>query len=472
MKVFELARELQLGNITSEALVRRSLQAIAENDLEGKKLNTVAEINPFCVYEAQALDRELRAGKVRGPLHGIPMLIKDNMDVKGLHTTAGSYALHDLIAKEDCPVVAKLKDAGAVIIGKANLSEFAYWMSTDGMPNGYSSLSGQVIHAYNPSFDPWGSSTGSAVAVSARFVPAAIGTETDGSIMSPSITNALSSIKPTVGLVSRSGIIPISHTQDTAGPMANCIADCAAILSVIAGRDEEDPATWAAPWEEMDLDYTKALVDDLTGMRIGVYVNEDKEMTEKEIIVHARLKELIREAGGEVVELSFASTSVDEMESLTWEFKNGINRYLASHDCKCRCLEDIIRFNKENWKRCLVHGQDLLETSEACSGTLKESGYLKLREELDQKTRALIDELMTEKNLDALVTTCHRMTSYAAVRGTCSVMIPAAVMNPEVFEPISHFMVGKPWEEAKLIRLAYVLQNKIGIENKPDWVTE
>ena len=470
MEISELKRQMDQGILSSESLVRECLERIYQNDKQGKGLNTVSELNPFAIYEAMACDMELKEGKIRGPLHGIPILLKDNIDVSGLHTTAGSYALQDLIAERDSTVAEKLKKAGAIILGKANLSEFAYWMSSKDMPCGFSSLSGQVVHAYNPKFDPSGSSTGSAVAVSAEFVPAAIGSETCGSLMSPGIANAIVSLKPTVGLVSRDGILPISHSQDTAGPMAKSVRDVAMLLSVMAGKDEKDSASKCI-WQEQ-ICYEDFLDGDLSGMRIGLYRNEDRPLNEKEEAVQKRIREIILAAGGQVIDILYKSTAVECSDILTGEFKNGINRYLAAHNSSCRTLSDIISFNKDHADRCLKHGQDLLEDSEALSGFLKEDFYIRERMDADRKTRELIDEVMAEENLDCLVTACGRITSFAAVRGTCSMVVPAVKFNEEVYEPISYFLVGKPFGEKEMLRLGYSLEKETKIYNKPSWLMD
>ena len=260
MDLKEISSCLREGRFTSTDLVLASLKAISENDRDGKGLNCVAELSPDALFEAEYADSEIAAGRWKGPLHGVPVLLKDNIDVKGMHTTAGSLALADLIAEKDAFIVTKLREAGAVILGKANLSEFAYWMSRNGMPSGFSSRAGQVVHAYVPGTDPSGSSSGSAVAVSARYCAFTIGTETDGSLMSPSAANAIVSIKPTVGLVSRSGILPLSPVQDTAGPMCTSVADAAAVLTAIAGTDPDDKATLTC----RPADYSSFLTGDLS----------------------------------------------------------------------------------------------------------------------------------------------------------------------------------------------------------------
>ena len=273
MTIEELSRGIEEGKWTCRDLVRKCLAAIAANDSAGRKLNSVAEISADVFFEADRIDAEIKEKGRRSPLHGVPVLLKDNIDIRNMHTTAGSLALSDLIAEEDAMVTKRLREAGALILGKSNLSEFAYFMSRQDMPSGYSSRGGQVVHAYVPGVDPSGSSSGSAVAVSARFVPYAIGTETDGSLMSPSIANAIVSIKPTVGLVSRSGILPISSIQDTAGPMGTSVTDCALVLQAIAGPDEKDAATG----RQIVRDYPASLNTNGRGLKVAVFFNNGNE---------------------------------------------------------------------------------------------------------------------------------------------------------------------------------------------------
>ncbi len=261
------------GEVTSRELVLLYLERIAKYDKSGPKLNSVLEINPDALFIADAMDHERETTGVRGPLHGIPVLLKDNINTHDkMHTSAGSVALADLYAPYDAFLVMKLRDAGAVILGKANMTEFANYMA-DGMPNGYSSRGGQVLNPYNAEKDPSGSSTGSAVAVSANLCTVAVGTETCGSIIGPAYMSGIVGIKPTVGLISRYGIIPISNSQDTAGPLARTVEDAAILLGELAGMDQNDPATWASRGRAYS-DYTQFLdKNGLKGARIGICLN-------------------------------------------------------------------------------------------------------------------------------------------------------------------------------------------------------
>ncbi|MCR5372033.1 MAG: hypothetical protein K6E41_01030 [Solobacterium sp.] len=467
MKIKELSAGILAGDWTSVQLVEAALKRIAENDQDGKALNTVSEINPNALFEARAMDEEIREHGLRSVLHGVPVLLKDNIDVRHMHTTAGSSALQDLIAEEDAYLAKRLREAGAVILGKANLSEFAYFMSRQGMPSGYSSLSGQVGHAYVPGRNPSGSSSGSAVAVSARFVPYAIGTETDGSLMSPGIANAITALKPTVGLVSRQGILPISHIQDTAGPMGTCVEDVAGVLDILAGRDEEDPATYTCRKK----DYTGTFTKGCRGMRIGLLHTQEDARSEE---VMRQTKRILEEAGAETVDVQPEKILLEETECLMHEFKQGLNLYLSQHSSACRTLEDIIAFNQAHPERCLKYGQDLLEGSDALSGQLKEPAYILKRAELKKEAEELLAGMMKKQGVQCLITVCDRTrTNLAPVSGNPCMCLPAAVLMDEADQqPLSWYLMAGAYDEDVLLRTAYVLEQAAGIRNLPDWTTE
>ena len=419
---------------------------------------------PFCREEAEALDCAPDRAFNNLPLYGIPVLVKDSIEVRGLPNPAGSYVLRDLIAEEDSTVVKQLRQAGAVILGKTCLSGFAYWMSEDGMPSGYSSLNGQVIHPYNPSFDPSGSSSGSAVAAAARYCDITVGTETDGSLMSPAISNGIVSIKPSLGLVSRTGILPLSHVQDTAGPMANSVEDCAVLLGAMSGYDPADPASRDVPVP----DYRTALSEDLTGKRIGVFTVPGSH---HDAVSMDRLKQIIREHGGEVVELEPAKAEVDEYECLVTEFKYDINRYLSSRNCSARSLSDIIRMNEEHAERCLKHGQSLLVKSEQSSTSMEDPDYVRLRTAVNEEASSILYGAVAGNGLSCMVTVCSSaMINLAAVTGACSMVLPARPVNEETYDPLSFYLLSLPDREAELIRPAYTLEQSLRIECMPSWL--
>ena len=464
MTVREQAAQIKAGIRTSVSLCEECVRRIQKNDQTGRKLNAVSALAPDWRKQAEELDRNPEKVLSELPLYGIPVLIKDNIEVRGMANTAGSYVLQDLIAEEDCFVVKKLREAGAVILGKCNLSEFAYWMSEDGMPSGYSSLSGQVVHPYNPAYDPSGSSSGSAVAAAARYCDLTVGTETDGSLMSPAISNGIVSIKPTVGLVSRTGILPLSHVQDTAGPMANNVTDCVALLEAMAGADDADPAHTNA----LVQDYQSALKTDLTGKRIGVFTVKGYSHNGEYLV---RLKQIIRDHGGEVFEFEYESGELDEFECLVTEFKYDINRYLKSRSCSARSLSDIIRMNEENRERCLKYGQSLLIRSERSSGSMQDAAYADQRDAINKKASGLLDGMIDDHQLSCLVTVCSSTpVNYAAITGACSMVIPARPVNETVYDPLSFYLMGKANTERELITLAYTLETALNIKSVPSWL--
>ncbi|MCR5229872.1 MAG: hypothetical protein K6D03_07070 [Solobacterium sp.] len=449
------------GTFSCEELTKACLKAIAENDQAGKKLNAVSEIDPDALFYARAIDEEIRTSGRKSVMHGIPVLVKDNIDVKNLHNTAGSLALQDLIPSKDAPVVRKLREAGALILGKTNLSEFAYFMSMGDMPSGYSSLRGQVVNAHNPSYDCSGSSSGSAVAVSAGFVPCALGTETDGSLMSPAAANSIVSLKPTVGLVSRTGIIPISGFQDTAGPMAVCTEDIAAMLSVIAGKDGDDPATYACRTG----DYLAALSSDCRGLRAGILINEKDERSGS---VLDRAESILKEAGASVCRIEMETVELDELVPMTYEFRQGIDRYLASHQSACRNLEDIVSFNRAHADRCLVYGQDLLEKALATSGRMNEAEYLERRLFLEDESRRLLNEAMEKYGIDVIVSAGENpVGNLAPVSGYPCMSLPALSTDDAHYRPINYYMISGPWCEDILIRTAYTLEKALNVSCAP-----
>ncbi len=462
MHVKETAEKIREGRMSSLVLCEESVQRILENDQAGRKLNAVAALCPDWKEQALTRDRERSNASSGQPLYGIPVLVKDNIEVKGLPNTAGSYVLRDLIAEEDSYLVQRLREAGAVILGKTCLSEFAHWMD-ENMPSGYSSQNGQVLHPYNPSYDPTGSSTGSAVAVAAGYCDLAVGTETDGSLMAPAIANAVVSIKPTVGLISRRGILPLSPVQDTAGPIASSVADCALLLRAMASLDEQDPASADAEIH----DYTGALETDLSGRRIGVFTIRGVSPDEEAMKL---LKRLITEHGGEVAEFEFSKAYVPEYNCFFNEFKYGINRYLRGKSCGVRSLKDIIEQNRAFPERCLKYGQDLLLESEETSGDRSDPAYLSLRKKTDDEAKQLLYDAIERHSLSCLVSAGSAVnTNLAAVSGACSMVLPARELCETVYNPLSFYLMGKPNTEAELIRLAYMLEQSLRLDCRPSW---
>lgn len=469
MTVAEMQKLMQNGRLTSVALTRYYLGQIARTDRAGPELNSVIETNPDALRIAAAMDAERKKGKVRGTMHGIPVLVKDNIDTADhMKTTAGSLALQDHVAGKDAFVVAKLREAGAVILGKTNLSEWANFRSSRSS-SGWSSRGGQTRNPYVLDRSPCGSSSGSAVAVAANLCAVAVGTETNGSIACPASMNGVVGIKPTVGLVSRTGIIPISKTQDTAGPFGRTVSDAAALLGAMAGQDPADP-----PYHQVSEifpgDYTQFLDSDgLKGKRIGV----EKTMLKRHEGVDsllARALEQMRTAGAEIVEIEYMKTQqLPGAESLVlqYEFKDGVNRYLAASNSKIKSLEGLIAFNKANKAKVMPHfGQELFESSQA-KGDLDSKEYREALEKIKGVADSL-NELFVKNKLHAL---CGPSTgpswcidlvngdfwtgygSYgpAALSGFPSVTMPIGMLSGL---PIGISFLGKAFHEPELIRIA------------------
>ncbi|MGD6966250.1 amidase [Rossellomorea vietnamensis] len=451
--------QLKLDNkeFSSQDLVLMYLDRIAEIDQSGAAINSLIEVNPDALQIAASLDYERKTKGSRGPLHGIPVVIKDNIDTgDNMHTSAGSLALASSYAKEDAFLVRKLREAGAVILGKTNLTEWANFMG-EKMPTGYSSRGGQVLNPYGADFMVGGSSAGSAAAIAANLAVVSVGTETSGSILSPASQNSLVGIKPTVGLISRTGVIPISHTQDTAGPMARTVTDAAVLLQALQGVDEEDAIT--ASNELLETNYSDHLLaEGVKGKRIGVarstyfdYLNEDK------LEIMNRAVDKLAELGAEVIDsVEIPSTEADwDINVLLYEFKSGINAYLKTVDpvVGVRNLSDIIRFNKETGEPALKYGQKVLEESEATKALL-DPVYLKSLEKdqyLSKKNG--IDAVMKEHRLDAIVFPNNYGAMIPAKAGYPSITVPAG-FSPDG-EPVGITFTGGAYSEPVLLEIAF-----------------
>ncbi|MGN6292637.1 MAG: amidase [Chitinophagaceae bacterium] len=405
--ISSLQEKMAAGTYTSEKITDLYLSRIRHIDHAGPSLHSVIEINPDAIADARVLDEERKSGKTRGPLHGIPVLLKDNIDTAGkMQTTAGSLALEGHIAATDAFLVKKLRDAGAVILGKTNLSEWANFRSNKSC-SGWSSRGGQTKNPYILDHNPCGSSSGSGVAVAANLCVAAVGTETDGSITCPSAVNGIVGIKPTVGLVSRSGIIPISSTQDTAGPMARTVKDAAIMLGVLAGVDEADKATQEQEKLKTRItDYTSFLhPEGLKGKRIGI----EKKPQGDNPLLHAlqqKALEVLKQQGATIIEVEYLDAigklGDAEFELMQYEFKDGLNRYLARANARVKSLEEVIAFNKANESKAMPYfKQELLESSQKKEG-LDSPAYKQAVQKSHAGTRKIIDDLFKQHQLDAL----------------------------------------------------------------------
>ncbi|GLQ92170.1 amidase [Dyella acidisoli] len=474
--VTELQQDMNAGKLTSKALVQDDISRIQQLDQGGPMLRSVLEVNPDALKIAGKLDAKRRSS--HGPLYGIPVLLKDNIDT-GDHTltTAGSLALMDAPAPKDAALVARLRKAGAVILGKTNLSEWADFRSSHAS-SGWTGRGGQTRNPYALDRNPCGSSSGSAVAVAAGLVPVAVGSETDGSIICPASMNGIVGIKPTLGLVSRSGIIPISHNQDTAGPLARNVTDAAILLSALAGSDPHDPAT--ADANKHATDYTRFLdPNGLRGKRIGVVralagnePNADRVLDEAIAAMKAQGAIIV----DPVTLPHLAELGDPEMTVMLYDFKHDLNAYLAGRKgLKVKTLADLIAFNKqESMREMTWFGQDLFEQAQA-KGPLTDKAYLDALNKAKQLSGPQgIDAALQANHLDALLSpswgpayltdlvlgdhivsgnpTIGGASQPAAVAGYPSITVPAGWAHDL---PVGIVFFGSKWSEPTLISIAY-----------------
>jgi amidase len=464
------------GNTSSEALVRAYLARIEAFDKGGPGINAVIEVNPDALAIALERDAERRAGKLRGPLHGIPVLLKDNIATADrMETTAGSLALVGARPPRDAFLVRRLRDAGAVILGKTNLSEWANFRSTRST-SGWSSRGGLTKNPYALDRNTSGSSSGSAAAVAASFAALAVGTETDGSIISPASINGIVGCKPTLGLVSRDGIVPIAHSQDTAGPMTRTVADAAALLTVLAASDARDGATAEASARAQD--YTRFLQrDGLKGKRLGVMRNQFARNDLVATVVEQAL-EVLKAQGATLVELAELPNENQydegEMTVLLYEFKAGMAKYLAEFapTSPLRTLADIVAWNEKNRERVMPYfGQEYMVRAVA-KGDLQSKEYVDALAANRRFAREEgIDKALQEHQLDALVAPSGSLawltdfirgdfsgasfTSPAAVAGYPHITVPAGFVSGL---PCGISFVGTAWSEPQLFAMAYAYE--------------
>ena len=486
--IAQLQEGMKRGRWTARSITEKYLKRIKELDRTGPTLNAVIELNPDALMIADALDRERKAKGARGPLHGIPVLIKDNIDTADrMMTTAGSLALVGPAPARDAFIVERLRAAGAVILGKTNLSEWANFRSTHST-SGWSGRGGQTRNPYALDRNPCGSSSGSGAAVAANLAALAVGTETDGSIVCPSSSNSIVGIKPTLGLISRAGIIPIAHSQDTAGPMARTVADAVLLLNVLAGIDARDEATTESAGKA-ETDYTRFLdANGLKGARIGV--------ARKFFGFNDRVDKLMDEAiavmkrqGATIIDPADIPTTGkfddSEFEVLLYEFKADLNKYLRERGSAARSLKDLIEFNEKNRDREMPYfGQEIFIRAEA-KGPLTDKDY---KEALSKNHRMArtegIDAVMIEHKLDALVgptggppwTTdlvngdhfSGSSSTPAAVAGYPNINVPAGFIYGL---PVGISFFGRAYTEPVLIRLAYAFEQATRLRQPPRFLT-
>jgi amidase len=481
----DLQARMASGAETSRSITQKYLDRIAQRD---GRLRSVLETNPDALAQAEAMDRERKAGKVRGPLHGIPVLLKDNIATKDrMHTTAGSLALMDATVPADAFLVGRLREAGAVLLGKTQLSEWANFRSTHSS-SGWSGRGGQCRNGYALDRSPSGSSSGSGVAVAASLCAIAVGTETDGSIVSPSSASALVGVKPTVGLVSRSGIVPISHSQDTAGPMARTVRDAALLLEVLAARDPADAAA-AAKGAKFDLRYSGALDRGaLKGARIGVarakyfgYHPATDALAEKAL-------EVLRAEGAVLVDPANIATAGKfddpELEVLLYEFKADLDAYLSKlGGTGPRTMKALIEWNTAHADTEMpLFGQELFIDAEK-KGPLTTPAYRKARDACIRLSRKDgIDATMSKHRLDAIVaptqgpawlidwvngdSSSGGCSTPAAVSGYPHVTVPMGQVRGL---PVGFSFFGRAWSEARLLALAYAFEQATHARKPPTY---
>jgi amidase len=470
----DLQSKMSNGELTSEAITKLYLKRIEEIDKKGPTLNAVIELNPDALSIAKQLDAERKAGKLRGPMHGIPVLIKDNIDSGDkMQTTAGALALEGHHAAKDAFIIKQLRASGAVLLGKTNLSEWANFRSTRST-SGWSSRGGQTKMPYLLNRNPSGSSAGSGSAVSANLCTVAIGTETNGSVVSPSSINGIVGIKPTVGLLSRNGIIPISATQDTAGPMARTVKDAAILLAALKGIDDADPVTKGSEGKT-PADYTSGLdTNGLKGKKLGI---EKSALTGHEGIVAAitEAMNVLKAQGATIVEIELQKAMNDpnsvEGMILQYEFKDGVNKYLATANAPAKTLSDVIAFNKANEKRAMPYfKQETLERSDARGG-LDTPEYVEALKKL-LTSRTIIDDMLKTNGLDAIISvtsgpaccidliagdyrTGGGFSGPAAIAGYPHITVPMGLV---LGLPVGLSFVGTAYSESALIRMAFAYE--------------
>jgi amidase len=490
--IAELQEKMDAGELSARQIAELYLQRIEAVDKGGPFINSIIELNPDALEIASALDAERKAGRMRGPLHGIPVLVKDNIDTHDkMQTTAGSLALEGNYAAKDAFVVKQLRKAGALILGKTNLSEWANFRGKRSV-SGWSSRGGLTRNPHALDRTSSGSSSGSGAAIAANLASVAVGTETDGSIISPANANGIVGIKPTLGLLSRSGIIPIAHSQDTPGPMARTVMDAAILLGAMTGVDAADPATRSSRRRGLS-NYTKSLdYDGLKGARIGVARNmagTNPRVTK----VFEHCLEVMKKLGAVIIDPAdvpnFDKFGETEVEVLHYEFKADLNKYLKSlgESMRVHSMEEVIRFNEENADRMMpFFGQEhMLKAQE--KGPLSAKKYKDaLAKNLRLTRKDGIDKVMRKFKLDAIVVptdaparlidlvngdasnTDIESTSPAAVAGYPHITVPAGF----VFGlPVGLSFFAKAWDDDKLIRYAYAFEQATQYRRQPRYLS-
>ncbi|OAQ40446.1 amidase [Pedobacter psychrophilus] len=484
----QLQEKMEKGKLTSKTITEMYLKRIAKMDKKGPLLNAVIELNPDAIKIAKQMDDERKNGKIRSRMHGIPVLIKDNIDTGDkMMTTAGATALIGNIASKDAFIVQQLRNAGAVLLGKTNLSEWANFKSSKST-SGWSSRGGQTRMPYILDRNPSGSSAGTGAAVAANFCVIGIGTETDGSITSPSSMNGLVGIKPTVGLLSRTGIIPISATQDTAGPMGRTVKDAAIFLGVLAGLDANDPVTLESKGKAKT-DYTLGLsLEGLKGKRIGVEKSFFRRGNQEVINIFKDSIQILKDKGAIIIEVELLKKINEggdngEFEVLQYEFKDGLNKYLATANTKVKTLAEVISFNKANEKTVMPYfKQETLESSNA-KEDLSSKPY---KDALIKSTssRKIISSILKDSQLDAICGisngpaacidningdygTGFSFSGPAATAGYPHITLPMGMLHQL---PIGISFIANAYQEAELIKITYAFEQATKMRKAPKFI--
>jgi amidase len=487
MTIAQIQSGYKEGKFSVTDVVNTYLDRIIEIDKNGPGLNSIIEINPDALQIADELDRELAAGKSRGPLHGIPVILKDNIDTHDrMPTTAGATALSNSFPKTDSYVAKKLREAGAIIIGKSNLSEWANFRSMISS-SGWSGIGGQTKNPYVLDRNPCGSSSGSGVAVSSNLCMIAIGTETNGSIVCPSNNNGIVGIKPTVGLISRSGIIPISFTQDTPGPMGRTVEDAAIALGALTGIDENDIKTMASEGK-YQADYTKFLKKDgLSGKRIGL-LKKSMGFSDKVDTLMYKTIAYLKANGAVVVEIEFPKgEKYDDasFEVMLYEFKDGLNKYFAGlgDSTPVKSLRDLIEFNKKDTVELRYFDQKILEMADK-KGGIESAEYKKALALMLKATREDgIDKVMNNNRLDAIIAPTGSpawktdlllgdhfaggSSSLAAISGYPAITVPMGFVDDL---PVGVTFFGRAWSEPLLLEIAYSYEQGTKHRKAPKYI--
>ncbi|MBK5501731.1 MULTISPECIES: amidase family protein [unclassified Peribacillus] len=465
LPINDIQKAMGNGEVSSKELVMYYLSRIAKYDQDGPKINSILEINPDAIFIAEALDYERVTKGVRGPLHGIPVFIKDNIETNdSMHTSAGTIALENNISGKDAFLVKKLRKAGAVILGKTNMTELANGMSFE-MWAGYSSRGGQVLNPYgDANLYVGGSSSGSAVAVATNFTVLSVGTETDASILSPAVTNSVVGIKPTVGLVSRSGIIPFTYSQDTAGPFARTVTDAAILLGTLAGVDKADPATHKNEGR-LQQDYTVYLDSmGLKDAKIGVFNKASNDYYDSEEYDEALFNNVIqtlRNEGAQVFEnIEIPSFHREWSWGVSlYELKHSLDNYLSKlpSNTPVHSIAELIQFNKNIEEKALKYGQNKLELRESFPNTLRNPEYLNAKlEDLYFSQEQGIDFALKKYNLDAILFPSYIGSTICAKAGYPSIAIPAGYMKSG--RPFGVTLASTAFSEGVLIKLAFAFE--------------